>query len=64
MKGLILKYFVLKPKGDNTYAEASRKALRAYANHIYKDNPELAEDLRAWADKEFNAVLAAREATE
>jgi len=56
MSGLKMKYFVLNPKskvfGDR-YAEASRKAMRAYANHIYKINEELAKDLRDWANGEM-----------
>ena len=53
--GLKMKYFVLKPTpkipGDR-YAAASRKAMRAYANHISSENPMLANDLREWANKE------------
>jgi hypothetical protein len=52
MKGLMMKYFVLKPNGKDKYAQASRKALRAYANTIYPVNEELSRDLRAWADEE------------
>lgn len=48
MNGLQMKYFVLKPKGDDVYAEASRAALRAYANHIAVENMELANDLWEW----------------
>lgn len=50
-----MKYFVLKPKGKNIYAEASRKAMRAYASHIESENKQLSKELREWADKEhFN----------
>lgn len=49
---LIMKYFVLKPAGDNAYAEASRLAMRAYATKIYGENAELAKELREWADRE------------
>lgn len=56
MSGLEIKYFTLKPKGNDPYAKASRKAMRAYALGIESENPELAEDLRQWADREtFNA---------
>ena len=48
--GLQIKYFVLKPSGDNPYSEASRKAIRAYAQAIQKENPQLCEDLRKWVD--------------
>jgi len=53
MSGLQMKYFVLKPSGNDKYAEASRKAMRAYAMTIQNENPELAEDLRKWSDKEM-----------
>ena len=52
MEGLQMKYFVLKPKGKDIYAEASRKAMRVYASHIERENPEMTKQLRDWADKE------------
>jgi hypothetical protein len=52
MSGLRMKYFVLKPKGDDIYAEASRKAMRTYAAHIYNENPQFANDLLEWAKTE------------
>ena len=52
MSGLMLKYFVLKPHGDDAYAKASRAAMRAYAKHIRAENPELSDELREWADRE------------
>lgn len=52
MNGLEMKYFVLKPRGDDRYAAASRKAMRAYAKHIEPANEQLAKELRDWADKE------------
>ena len=52
MSGLIMKYFVLKPKGNDEYARASRVAMRAYADWIKKTNPDLAEQLMDWANKE------------
>ncbi len=48
-----MKYFVLKPKGKDKYAEASRRAMRLYAFYIQTENPELAKELREWADKEM-----------
>jgi hypothetical protein len=59
MSGLQMKYFVLKPHGDDAYAKASRVAMRAYANQIREENKELCDELRAWADKEtdFKGVL-------
>jgi len=50
--GLLMKYFVLKPKGKDEYARASRKALRAYALAIRFENLALCEQLRDWADRE------------
>ena len=52
--GLESKYFVLKPKGEDDYAAASRAALYAYAAAIRHANPQLASDLEAWAGRERN----------
>jgi hypothetical protein len=52
MAGLIMKYFVLKPAGDDVYAKASRMAMREYAKAVARENPELKEHLRDWADQE------------
>lgn len=49
MSGLETKYFVLKPKGTNIYAKASRIAMHTYARVIAMENPELAEGLISWA---------------
>lgn len=51
---LKMKYFVLKPKGNDVYAQASRKALRAYADFIVKYDSELADSLYKWARDEMN----------
>ncbi len=59
MDRLMLKYFVLKPAGDGIHAQASRKALRAYANVIRNDDVELSDELREWASCE-NAEAYAR----
>ena len=56
--GLIMKYFVLKPKGTDAYAAASRAAMRSYGNHIAMENPELRDALWAWAQRETDAILA------
>ena len=45
---LLTKYFVLKPKGDNLHAVASRKAMISYANTIEPEDSELATQLRQW----------------
>lgn len=50
--GLVMKYFVLKPAGDDVYAKASRTAMRKYADVIAEDNQELAQQLRDWAGQE------------
>jgi hypothetical protein len=52
MTGLAMKYFVLKPKGSDVYAKASRAAMRRYATTIREENLELSNALRDWADKE------------
>ena len=57
MTGLEMRYFVLKPKGDDVHAIASRNAMRAYANYIHFSNPKLASDLEAWADRETAATI-------
>lgn len=59
MHGLVMKYFVLKPAGDDAYAQASRQAMRKYADVIARENPELAFQLRQWTDQE-NAETYAR----
>ena len=48
MNGLIMKYFVLKPKGNDAYAKASRAALSKYADWIIEENSDLALDLKKW----------------
>ena len=52
MSGLEMKYFVLKPRGDDAYAKASRAAMRKYALMIREENPDLSDELREWADRE------------
>lgn len=56
MIGLIMKYFVLKPSGNDVYAKASRAAMRTYATQVMEDNPELCKQLREWADSETPAI--------
>lgn len=55
MTGLEMRYFVLKPKGKDIYAQSSRRAMRQYAKLIRTVNPSLANDLEAWADREYEA---------
>lgn len=52
MDGLIMKYFVLKPSGDDPYAVASCKAMKKYAQSIEMENGKLSEELRGWVGKE------------
>lgn len=55
MSGLIMKYFVLKPRGSDAYAKASRGAMRSFAAGIQAADPEMADALYAWADSEAKA---------
>jgi hypothetical protein len=58
MPGIMMKYFVLKPAGDDAYASASRIAMLAYAKHIKDTNPDLCRDLTEWADHEHAEYYA------
>ncbi len=54
--GLLMKYFVLKPKGTDEYANASRAAMIAYSERIKEANPELSKQLQFWAvDEAYKA---------
>lgn len=60
--GLIMKYFILKPKGTDVYAKASRAAMLAYAGEIEKENHPFAVDIVHWvAEEEDKAKKAASE---
>ena len=53
MDGLKMKYFILSPSSkDKKHAEASRKAMLAYANEIAAENPRLAKEIGEWVLKE------------
>lgn len=54
---LEMKYFVLKPRGFERHAIASRKAMRAYATAIEDEDRDLATALRLWADTEHSYTL-------
>jgi hypothetical protein len=56
MTGLIMKYFVLKPRGNDIYALASRKAMKIYANTIRKENVIFAHDIDVWVKQEEYGV--------
>jgi hypothetical protein len=47
---LEMKYFVLKPRGDNIFAKASRAAMRTYAKVIWEHDYDFAKSLEIWAD--------------
>jgi hypothetical protein len=49
--GLLMKYFVLKPAGNDWHAIASRSAMSHYAGFIWNENPKLAEDLNKWVER-------------
>jgi hypothetical protein len=50
--GLIMKYFVLKPTGNDIYGSASRLAMLTYAEVIKEENPEFSGELIAWVQRE------------
>ena len=50
MSGLQMKYFVLKPAGNDPYARASRLAMVTYALAVQRENKELARELLTWSD--------------
>lgn len=52
MNGLLMKYFVLKPKGSSLHALASREAMRVYADAIEINEPLLAKEVREWVTRE------------
>jgi hypothetical protein len=59
MAGLVMKYFILKPKGKSKadmHAMASRAAMTTYANVIEPVNPKLAKELTEWVLKEMSTV--------
>lgn len=58
MSGLLMKYFVLKPAGDDRYAAASRAAMLRYADCIAQENSQFAADLRDWANRESAEAYA------
>lgn len=53
MDGLLMKYFVLKPRGKDAYAAASRLAMLTYADAVADTNKALAAELREWVANEI-----------
>lgn len=56
MDGLLMKYFVLRPKGNDIHATASRAAMRTYADRIQSENPKLAQEIHDWVSKEQHEI--------
>lgn len=56
MSEIKLKYFVLKPRGSDAYAKASRTALRVFSTEMEQDDPALAAQLKRWAYDEERAA--------
>ena len=50
--GFKVKYFVLKPKGQDQFAIASRAAMRTFAQSMHGHDNELANYVKAWAESE------------
>ena len=57
MTGLEMRYFVLKPRGKDAYAHASRRAMKAYADAIWDENNQLSIGLEEWVLNETNRAL-------
>lgn len=57
---LEMKYFVLKPRGTDKFAEASRAAMLRYAAIIRETDPVMAEELGEWALAESRAAMVER----
>jgi hypothetical protein len=52
------KYFVLEPKGNTPWANASRSAMRVFASEISESDPKLSNNLKQWAYEEERRVSA------
>lgn len=63
MDRLYMKYFVLKPRGTDAYAEASRRAMAIYADSIMEENRSLSLDLIKWVQEEDRIANPAVETT-
>ncbi len=63
MDGLLMKYFVLRPAGEDWHAIASREAMRVYAHYVQGANGALSKDVTRWVNREekkFEQTKAAR----
>lgn len=61
--GLEMKYFVLKPRGKDPYARASRIAMKAYARSIKKTDAFFYRSLVEWVKEEENSLTLQNIAT-
>jgi hypothetical protein len=50
--GLVMKYFVLKPRGKTYHAKASQLAMITYAEAIKPYDKQLSADLMRWVAEE------------
>ena len=50
MSQMYSKYLVLNPNKDDIKGHASRLAVLAYADAVYKEDSALAFELRSWID--------------
>lgn len=57
---LEMKYFVLKPRGTDKFAEASRAAMLRYAAIIAETDPGMAEQLADWVHEEADKAADVR----
>lgn len=55
MGGMLMKYFVLRPAGDDWHATASREAMRVYAHYVQGANAKLSKDVTRWVNREEKA---------
>ncbi len=56
MSNLRMKYFVVKPRSkdpDDSYAHASREAMKAYAKAIESVHPDFAQEILNWRAAEI-----------
>jgi hypothetical protein len=53
MSELLMKYFVLKPRGTDLFARASRAAMFRYAKEIMEQEPIFSKQVWDWAAKEM-----------
>ena len=54
----LLTVFVLKPRGNNFYARASREAMLHYAKLIEQAEPDIAKRLRQWVSQEQEKIAS------